>query len=316
MLYITTRDQKDAFTAARPLAQNTASDGGLYVPFRLPEYTQDEIAALRKKTFGQAVAEVLNVFFSARLTGWDVDFAVGRNPVKLYAMNHRMVIAELWRNPGSAYNYTVQKLYNRLCQGVVAADVPTEWVKVAVRVAVLFAVFGELMRSGIAEVTNPVDLAVAADDFSVPMAAWYARKMGLPIAVIVCGCNADSGLWDLVRRGEYNPASQEQNINLSHEWLIQATLGCGEARRYQERCGLRRTYTVSEEALTVLNKGLYVAVVGDARIDAVMTSVYKTGGYRLSSSAAIAYGALQDQRASATEGRTALLLADEPALDD
>ena len=286
------------------------------MPFRLPEYTQDQIAALREKTFGQTVAEILNVFFSARLTGWDVDFTIGRNPVKLYAMNHRMAIAELWHNPGSSYNYTVQKLYSRLCQGIVAVDVPTEWVKVAVRIGVLFAVFGELMRSGIAEVTKPVDLAVAADDFSVPMAAWYARKMGLPIAAIVCGCNADSGLWDLVRRGEYNTASQEQTVNLSHEWLIQATLGCGEVRRYQERCGLRRTYTVSEVALAILNKGLYVAVVGDARIAAVMTSVYKTGSYRLSPDAAIAYGALQDQRASAPEGRTALLLTDEPASED
>lgn len=316
MLYITTRDQRDAFTAARPLAQNTASDGGLYVPFRLPEYTLDEIAALREKTFGKTVAEILNVFFSARLTGWDVDFAIGRNPVKLYAMNHRMVIAELWRNPGSVYNYTVQRIYNRLCQGVITADEPTLWVKVAVRIAVLFAVFGELMRSGITDVTKPVDLAVSADDFSAPMAAWFARQMGLPIATIVCGCNADSGLWELVRRGEYNTASQAQNVNLSHEWLIQATLGCEEVRRYQERCALRRSYTVSEGALSMLNKGLYVAVVGDARITSVMTSVYKTGSYRLSSNAAIAYGALQDQRASTTEGRAALLLADEPALEE
>ena len=106
------------------------------------------------------------------------------------------------------------------------------------------------------------------------------------------------------------------NVNLSHEWLIQATLGCEEVRRYQERCALRRSYTVSEGTLSVLNKGLYVAVVGDARITSVMTSVYKTGSYRLSSNAAIAYGALQDQRASTTEGRAALLLADEPALEE
>lgn len=310
MLYITTRENKDAFTAARTLTQNQAQDGGLFVPFRMPVFTQEEIASLKEKSFGQAVAQILNCFFSARLTGWDVDFSIGRNPVKLFTMNHRMVIGELWHNPGARYSYIVQKLYDRILLRNEPAGEPTEWVAIAVRIAVLFGLFGELMRMDIADCSRPVDLAVPADDFSLPMACWYACRMGLPIGTIICGCNADNGLWDLVRRGEYNPNQAVQKADIALERLIQGTLGCREVRRYRERCDAGRSYTVSEAVFFELCRGLYVAVVGKLRIQSIVNSVRKTNGYLLAPAAALAYGALQDYRASVTEGRVSLLLAD------
>ena len=69
-------------------------------------------------------------------------------------------------------------------------------------------------------------------------------------------------------------------------------------------------YCVSEADLETLNKGVYVAVVGDFRIQSVISSVLKTREYSLNRSSALAYGALQDYRAGVSENRTTLLLAD------
>ena len=65
MLYITTRDNKDTFTAHRALTEAYAPDGGGFVPFRLPTYAPDEIATLKEKNFGTIVAEILNSIFSS-----------------------------------------------------------------------------------------------------------------------------------------------------------------------------------------------------------------------------------------------------------
>ncbi len=308
MLYITTRSNRDAFTTARTLSQSVASDGGLYVPFSLPTYSSQEIQNLAEKSFGEIIADILNLFFAAHLTGWDVDFAIGKNTAKLIDMKYKMVFAELWHNPGSGYNYIVSNLYDIILQKQPSLEKPTEWVQVAVRIAVIFGLFGDLIRLGQTTSERRMDIAVSGDDFSLPMAAWYARKMGLPIGSIICGCNVNSSLWDLLRRGEYSPAAAQ--YNLSHERLIQATLGCQEAVRYQICCEKGRAYSVDEASLRVINEGLDVAVVGNERIDSVITSVFNTKGYRLCDTAALAYAALQDYRATITEGRAALILAD------
>ena len=60
MLYVTTRNNRDAYTAQRVLRENRGPDGGLYVPFREPVFSREEIDALKEKSFHQCVAEVLN----------------------------------------------------------------------------------------------------------------------------------------------------------------------------------------------------------------------------------------------------------------
>jgi len=114
MLYVTTRDKRDAFTAHRAIFEEYGPDGGRYIPFSLPEFSGEEIAALKDKGFSQAVADVLNIFFSARLTGWDVDFCIGRNPIRFMQMNHRIVVAELWRNLDGQFAYVVRCLAARI----------------------------------------------------------------------------------------------------------------------------------------------------------------------------------------------------------
>ena len=46
MLYVTTRNDRDAFTSARALTENRGPDGGFYIPVRLPSFSLDEIREL------------------------------------------------------------------------------------------------------------------------------------------------------------------------------------------------------------------------------------------------------------------------------
>ena len=65
MLYVTTRTKNDTFTAARALAEDRSSDGGLFVPLRLPQFDPAQIRQLGEQSFSQNVADVINLFFGA-----------------------------------------------------------------------------------------------------------------------------------------------------------------------------------------------------------------------------------------------------------
>ena len=41
MLYVTTRNNRDAYTARRALTENRGPDGGFFVPFREPVFTPE-----------------------------------------------------------------------------------------------------------------------------------------------------------------------------------------------------------------------------------------------------------------------------------
>ncbi len=282
------------------------------MPFLLPSFTAEEIRAILTLSFGESVAKIFNLFFSAHLTGWDVDFTVGRVPVKLFRMNHRLVVAELWHNPGGTFAYIAEKLYDRV-RTAGERSVPTEWAKVAVRISVLFGVFSLMQKTGDTDISGAVDIALSADDFSLPMAAWYGRKMGLPIGMIICGCDINSGLWELLKKGEYSTAAVPAIAKLGHERLIRESLGVQACRQYTQRCSAGSVYSLTDEDRRTLGNGVYAAVVGKARIESLVHGVRKSTGYHLSEDAALAYGALQDYRAGSGEGRSTLIFADVKA---
>ena len=313
MLYVSTRNRTDSFTAYRALQEERAPDGGLFVPHRLP-ILEDSVQRMMTESFGENVAKILNLFFSAGLSGWDVDFIVGRHPLRFVMMNHRLVVAELWRNHASDYAFIEESLYRKLSGSAVKK--PPDWAKIAIRIAVLFGVFSELSRQGI----EGADIAVPTGDFSVPMAAWYARKMGLPIGQIICGCNENGAVWDLIHRGEFSTGASvikteyptmDHSCPASIERLVYSVLGLKEAQHYVSVCEKRGTYQLDDEALALLSDGFASAVVSGKRTQSVMKSTYRTSGYIMDGYIAVAYGSLQDYRSRTGESRLTLLLADQ-----
>ena len=312
MLYVSTRNKTDSFTAFRALMEDHTPDGGLFVPFRLPVYDENALNELKKGTFSDNVAQLLNLFFSAGLTGWDVEFCAGRYPAKVHTMPHRMWMAELWHNLDSAYTALEKSLYKKLSG---ADRVPSNWAKIAIRVAVLFGLYPELSAAE----GESFDIAVAVGDFTAPMAAWYARKMGLPVGMIICGCNKNGAAWDLLHRGEYNTAAPiratqlpELDVSASEglERLVYETFGTDKSCVYRDICAQKGAYLLLGEDLNAFNKGLFVSVVSDQRAMETVNSLWRTNAYVADPYTALICAALQDYRAKTGESRMTLVLAE------
>lgn len=313
MLYVTTRDCSDAFTAHRALSSDCAPDGGLYIPYILPKLDEAQLEQMLTQSFGENIAQILNMFFSAKLTGWDVDFCCGKNPVKAAAIGRKIIVAELWRNPGSDYTHFVKNLLARLW-GEQAAPA-TNWARVAIKIAVCFATYAELIRNGDVEANTRIDLAVPVGDMTDPIAAYYARVMGLPVVNIIMCCDDNSGIWDLLNRGEIGTAPLDSGRKLGLERLIEAECGSAETSRYYAACEKHGLYILPEEQTKTFGKGLFAAVIGKDRIHSVINSVYRNNSYFMDPKTAVCFGGLQDHRAKVGESRLTLMFADQsPAM--
>ena len=107
MLYKTTRNIQDPVTVQHVLTGNRGEDGGLYLPLHFPNYTEEERKRFCCLSFNQRMAEILNLFFSTKLTGWDLDFSTGRYPVRLEEFPHRIFLAECWHNLPCPENHDI-----------------------------------------------------------------------------------------------------------------------------------------------------------------------------------------------------------------
>ena len=317
MLYATTRSKTDTYTAHRVLREDRAPDGGFYIPFRMPALDLAQINTLKNQTFSESVAQILNLFFSAGLTAWDVDCIIGKTAAKVLCTSHRVMFVQLWNNPRGEYAYTVDQLYQKLL-GDQSRSEATDWAKIAIRIAVLFGIYS-LVPS------DSFDVSVNSGDFSVPMAVWYARAMGLPVGMIVCACNENSAPWDFLHRGEMNTGIAKVNTSTPEldipnpaglERLIYSTLGLEETARYLDASARKGMYIVQPPALQNLNRGMFVSVVGKDRVTPVIGSMYRSNMCILDSYTAVSYGSLQDYRAKTGEGNPTVLLWDRSPLND
>ena len=318
MLYLTTRSSRDAYTAQRALRESRGPDGGMYLPFRGPSFAPEDWKELAAMPFGQRVAEILNRLFQMRLTCWDVDVCIGRNPVNIQPLGHRTLVAELWRNPGLSYDYLARELAEQLLN---ESSCQSGWLSIALRIAMLFGIYGQLPG----DLSEPVDISVISGDFAAPISAYYARAWGLPIGNIVCCCNENSGLWELLRHGQLRTDTAsvptilpEADVAVPEnlERLVYEAGGTDEVERYLASCRRGGTYAPSETVLAKMNRGLSVSVVSSSRIAQTISSVYRTHRYVLSPGSALSYAGLMDYRAKAGQARNALILAEKsPALD-
>lgn len=322
MLYTTTRSDHDTFTAERALKEFCAPDGGLYVPMRQMRLETDELTSLLDQSVCGIIASLMNRFFSCKLTQLDVEFCLGKDIVQLHSMSHRIIMAEAWHNSEGEFARIQRILTERIAIDKRYTPVG-EWMQVASRIALLFCAYSQMLRQGQIDDHTKPDIAVLSGTFAGPMAAWYARQMGLPIGNIICCCNENGAAWDLLQRGEMKTDLMPRKTSTPRcdvgrpdglERLIRGTLGLSEAHRYAFTCGEGGVYDLKPDQHELLRQGMYASVTSDKRLPSVIANVYTTNGYILCPYSALVYSGLIDYRATTGNNGPALMICETSPL--
>jgi len=323
--YVTTRNNEITYSWLDALNEKCAPDGGLFVPSELPAFNDFQINGFAMKNPNQAIAEILNLFFGTELNRWDIDFHAGRYPVRLSGIVRRVTIAEMWHNCDWEFSRTVRELAALVRGSRDTALLVGTWFQVALRIGVLFGVFGELMRDGIAGSGNSVDICVPSGDGTALCAAWYAKRMGLPIGQIIICCNENNNLWSLIRQGELRLGLSPKETSTPDcdrlypdalELLIHGCGGIPEAISFAACVQEGKTWRVSELTWDALRRDITVSVIWQQRVESTIPNIYKNSGYVFGPYSALCYAGLMDYRSQTGSSAHALILSERGALRD
>ncbi|MCF7981633.1 MAG: threonine synthase, partial [Pseudomonadales bacterium] len=122
MKYISTRGKAPALNFEQVLLTGLASDGGLYVPEKLPVYTKDQIAAWQGLPYTELAYILIEPFVSDAIPADDLKAIIEdtykdfRHPAiaPLTQLNHNEWILELYHGPTLAFKDFALQLLGRL----------------------------------------------------------------------------------------------------------------------------------------------------------------------------------------------------------
>lgn len=318
MLYASTRSKVETYTAQRTVWASRAADGGLFVPINLPVFRRTEVMRMKNGTPEDQIAYIMNCFFQTEFSGKEVEYLLGKDYYKLVNISHKMILGQLWHNDDGELDHVIRVLVKQFAAEQRQCE-PGEWPGIVVRIALLFALVCDLEKQGVVTPLYPIDVAVPSGDFSWPMAAWYARKMGLPINTIICCATENDGVRELLHRGQIRlDAAKFETITPRYdcgvpdgiERAIFTILGREETEEYLRILAKRGTYAVNPEQKRLLNEGMYAAVNSSKRLAEVIPNAYRTFGHVLCPYSAMVYTGVMDYQSITGRYNKVLMLCD------
>ncbi len=99
------------------------------------------------------------------------------------------------------------------------------WGRLVPQIVYYISAYCDMIQSGEIENGDKINVCVPTGNFGNILAAYYARKMGLPIAKLICASNQNNVLTDFIKTGEYDRNRPfYQSVSPSMDILISSNL--------------------------------------------------------------------------------------------
>ncbi|MCH9812868.1 MAG: threonine synthase, partial [Epsilonproteobacteria bacterium] len=145
-----------------------------------------------------------------------------------------------------------------------------------------------LVNQGEIQEGEKIYITVPSGNFGNALGAYYAKKMGLPIAKILIASNANNVLTDLINKGEYDIRDRELILTNSPamdilkssnvERVLFDKFGASRTKVLMSDLNEKRCYTLSTEELALLQED-FVAVYSDDDFGQEVIKAYADKGY-------------------------------------
>ena len=188
------------------------------------------------------------------------------------------------------------------------------------QVAYYVAAYVRLLEEGLLQAGEPMNVTVPTGNFGNILAAYYAKRMGLPIGRLVCASNENKVLFDFFRTGEYDrnrpfvlttSPSMDILISSNLERLVMELLGRDEKQLAELMRRLRADgrYELPAEALSALQAEFAGAFADDGACRAVIRDTWETRRFLVDPHTAVGLDALAQYRRETGSDRLTLVNA-------
>ncbi len=137
------------------------------------------------------------------------------------------------------------------------------WGRIPIQIASWVSAYADLVARGGARPGEPVDICVPTGNFGNVLAAWYARRIGVPFGRLICASNEndaltrflDTGIWDITTRELIGTPSPSMDILISsnlERLLFEVSGDDGRVRRWAEDLAATGRFEADRETMTAI----------------------------------------------------------------
>ena len=181
------------------------------------------------------------------------------------------------------------------------------WGRILPQVVYYISAYCDLLRDGEISMGDKVNFCVPTGNFGDILAAYYAKRMGLPVGKLICASNKNDVLTDFLRTGVYDKNRPfHTTMSPSMDILVSSNLerllfdlsgeNDSEVRGYMEALNASGKYEVSETIKSALREQFWGGFCDEAGTTATIARYYKEHGYLIDTHTAVAAGVLEQYR--------------------
>ena len=177
------------------------------------------------------------------------------------------------------------------------------WGRLVPQIVYYFSAYADLLEKGTIAAGEAVDFCVPTGNFGDILAGYYAKRMGLPVAKLICASNSNNVLTDFLQTGVYDKKRDfYKTISPSMDILISSNLerllyhetqDAALVRGWMEELAAKGRYEVGETVLQNLKETFWAGWVDDAATKETIREVYEKEHYVLDTHSAVAYRVAQ-----------------------
>ncbi len=195
--------------------------------------------------------------------------------------------------------------------------------RLAPQIAYYFGAYAQLLKNGEIEKDERINFVVPTGNFGNILAAYYAKRMGLPINRLICASNKNNVLTDFFREGAYTldrpffktmSPSMDILISSNLERLLFELVGRDEQAVNAMMSQLKEQgrYDIDGKARKALETEFYADWCDEAETMACIKKTFEEKNYLLDTHTAVAMGVYEKYKKSGDTTKTVVVSTASP----
>ncbi|WP_274953061.1 threonine synthase [Angelakisella massiliensis] len=194
------------------------------------------------------------------------------------------------------------------------------WGRLVPQIVYYISAYCDLAVDGRIKLGDQVNFCVPTGNFGNILAAHYARRMGLPVGMLVCASNENDVLTELMNTGVYNrnrpfhttiSPSMDILISSNLERLLYELSGCSDeiVRQLMESLSATGRYQLSENAMEQLRGGFWGGCCGEEETKATIRALFEEYSYLCDPHTAVAMNVARQYQRETEDNRPMVVVS-------
>ncbi len=194
------------------------------------------------------------------------------------------------------------------------------WGRLLPQIVYYISAYADMLKNGSIKSGAPVNVCVPTGNFGNILAAYYAKKMGLPIGKLICASNQNKILTDFINTGIYNRKRDfYTTISPSMDILISSNLErllfdlSGNDDKliagYMNSLSKEGVYTANDKIKEQLNNLFWANYCSDEKTKLVINATFRKYDYLIDTHTAVAFDVLNHYRYDTNDETPAIVVS-------